>query len=1079
RDMPRIFGPFRESTFAIAQTIGDCVEDLERAEDLREDPAQPFADAPCVDAPRFELALAEAQEIDRARATGSAVAADLDRSALAHRLVQQWAQLLGFVSSQAVKIDQLNDVLDTSSVLTREFSQARMLALTAAGWDVLLEPRVALPLSVLPGDVVLNPDYRVRLFPDGAFAADARQDLGLGLPVALARGLSRSLDAHGALLERARFVATDRAEIESRSVSFARRSIVLFAFATLLRDSARSASVGDVPWVEPWRAASARFGVSLTGLVRALENLREGRNPLEIDPDLDLPLYRLGDETSSLSRFSALTDELLGTAADGDASQVAAAIADAEDALAAARDSYREILRVDLTYRISARREEIRTNAIREEFGEAIVSLCGGADLDADLIIEGVQPIDPATCWIREECRQTPLERLVRFEPGALAELLCMASELQQAGITNTSDPRLDVLGLLLRTGGRTVRGQRITEGGNELEVTTNDEVFQVQLDALLPEGEFPALDPDFLLQIQAECGAVASASEAARPTELALDCAFHGDCSRGRLCEEGSCVASSAADSIACFQGSVGETAAALRAAATDVEIARSEFADLRRGYEIQMGVCNDLIAQNERREEAIDNNLITLTALDGAQLVADSVAHIAQGVLDCSSNLVDSGGFANAVTCTSAGVAAVARVASESLQFAMDEVTRRHEANLASIDRTLEELNCASETERALVGMNTLSLRINRAIEEVSSLNVQLQNGQDLIAGNLAEGQEELANQVGAGVTPIEFDYFLDENVALYNDAFRRARRALYLGVLAYEYEYQLSSAEQSAVLAATQVSELRETLTNLRTLAATGTVNGAAPSDLFAVISLRDELLAIEDRSGLGEGMHTLTPEERFRVLLGASRHQSFDAEGNYLGQEIPFRLAPLPRVGGTTSSAIPLLTGADCAERLASMNASILGTDVLRGTDSTRTRITVRKRNSFFSQWCQAPVDGPAFQYAATRPRNNLFLDPFTDFIPGMRPALQGSDRDAAAANAFTSARLTPALNVPRAEFEDDSFFNGASRELAGRGVYGDYVLFIPAESIARDGRAGIDLEGVDDILLRVDYVSVAR
>ncbi|MEM9075315.1 MAG: hypothetical protein AAGE52_42860, partial [Myxococcota bacterium] len=302
RDMPRIFGPFRESTFAIAQTIGDCVADLERAEELREDPTQPFADATCVDAPRFELALAEAQAIDRARATGSAVAADLERSALAHRLVQQWAQLLGFVSSQAVKIDQLNDVLDTSSVLTREFSQARMLALTAAGWDVLLEPRVALPLSVLPGDVVLNPDYRVRLFPDGAFAADARQDLGLGLPVALARGLSRSLDAHGALLERARFVVTDRVEIESRSVSFARRSIVLFAFATLLRDSARSASVGDVPWVEPWRAASARFGVSLTGLVRALENLREGRNPLEIDPDLDLPLYRLGDETSSLSR---------------------------------------------------------------------------------------------------------------------------------------------------------------------------------------------------------------------------------------------------------------------------------------------------------------------------------------------------------------------------------------------------------------------------------------------------------------------------------------------------------------------------------------------------------------------------------------------------------------------------------------------------------------------------------------------------------------------------------------------------------------------------------------------------------
>ena len=76
-----------------------------------------------------------------------------------------------------------------------------------------------------------------------------------------------------------------------------------------------------------------------------------------------------------------------------------------------------------------------------------------------------------------------------------------------------------------------------------------------------------------------------------------------------------------------------------------------------------------------------------------------------------------------------------------------------------------------------------------------------------------------------------------------------------------------------------------------------------------------------------------------------------------------------------------------------------------------------------------------------------------------------------------------------FNVTREALEDDAYANGETSELAARGLYGDYALFFPAGILSLplyDARGvvtgytdGLDLGAVDDILLRVDYVSVAR
>jgi hypothetical protein len=74
---------------------------------------------------------------------------------------------------------------------------------------------------------------------------------------------------------------------------------------------------------------------------------------------------------------------------------------------------------------------------------------------------------------------------------------------------------------------------------------------------------------------------------------------------------------------------------------------------------------------------------------------------------------------------------------------------------------------------------------------------------------------------------------------------------------------------------------------------------------------------------------------------------------------------------------------------------------------------------------------------------------------------------------------SQARIQAYFNVPRATFEADSYANGETAELAGRGLYGQYELVIPAEVISTNGSNGLDLDQVDDILLRLDYVSVAN
>jgi hypothetical protein len=340
--------------------------------------------------------------------------------------------------------------------------------------------------------------------------------------------------------------------------------------------------------------------------------------------------------------------------------------------------------------------------------------------------------------------------------------------------------------------------------------------------------------------------------------------------------------------------------------------------------------------------------------------------------------------------------------------------------------------------------------------------------------------EGHVALVRAESRRVPPLATDFWLNEHVESYRDHLRQARRVVYLALLGAEYEFQFTSGSRDDVLAARTPDELASVLDDLRAVTATGTVGGGSPSDMFTVVSLRDALLQMFDRTEMPPGWHSMNQSQRFRVLLASDVYASYDEDGSYLGQEIPFSLSPLGTLGLGDSQGIPLLSGTRCAERLWSVNASLLShtPHIFEGSDTTFTNIQLRQRNTFYSQWCNPPGDDP-LQVASTRPSRNLFLDPlsYEDSMGEGRMTVDSSASDDV--NAYTTAEIQAYFNVERAELESEDYSAGDSQELAGRGLFGDYALFFPASILSIDGGNGLRLDNVSDVLLRFEYVSVAQ
>jgi hypothetical protein len=349
----------------------------------------------------------------------------------------------------------------------------------------------------------------------------------------------------------------------------------------------------------------------------------------------------------------------------------------------------------------------------------------------------------------------------------------------------------------------------------------------------------------------------------------------------------------------------------------------------------------------------------------------------------------------------------------------------------------------------------MATAMSDVQIAISEINTQLERFRNLQGNVNLNLQEGIAVLQRENGSPVASLNHQFWIDEKVERFKSEFEWSRRLVFTAMRAVEYEFQQSLPFRSDIVSAVTPSQLAEVVQGLKQEQAARTINRRRPDDSSIVLSLRDDVLAIADRSGDPAGERNWTPAQRFASRLGDTAFAYRDSQGNYLGQGIPFTLGPRD------------VLETRCGERIWRATATLQG-DGIDGS-APEASVLLLKRNSFASQWCagKAPtVTGTDGSTSTPTMQTGVIHTSAQLFEPG-------STIDLTDATQYTAALLTPWFNVRRTDFDKETYQDGSSEELAGRGLYGDYVLLFPQQLLDGD----FALDRVEDVLIRLDYLSV--
>ncbi len=1118
--------------------LSKCLDDLS---------GDPAADAICVDTDRIVAAAVQALEADRNRGLGDAVSPnnveEVKQTALGHRLLQQLLGVCGFVANQATSSELAP--IDPAIAAAVE-DPVRAVAVCGEIGDLLLHPRVAVPLSVATPEFLSEPDYRALIVAGGDFSNSEAQ---LALPVSMASFVERQSDLLTGLIRDARNgrvppledPVTARTRVTEQVRQTNRRHLVMLALANSMYERARAKCAPDAcAWEADWVRARDAAGLAFNRVSEELERLRLGQNELGIT-ELDLPLYRVGEEVSASERFYAVSDYLLGdpdSAAPGVAEDL---LDDALEALDEAQSSYVENLQNKVIAEVSRQDQVRRINGINVKYGERVASLCGDPDMVPATILGPDDAFDQdPNCWVKKEC----LCELVTDEDGnrscaggttgklnavgedtrskaVVGEKLCRIYNfyVPRSGtpyslddsdewIEDMSDvfafsefDRSRPFEFVYRRGSAQFEVSFLEDASlGSSAATITESMSYSDLEELVENTTDIYYDSG--CRLAADATRAATAAFALEGPGGIADCRTEADgqpvcgcgkgdddvreCPPGFGCDmeygvdgfDGGCVESepraTADDRNDCFQGEIGEAALSVDSAKLDIDIARARMDEL---YELFLNSTRSCIIQNagaDAQASLLEQHNDTLDALEEEKAVWDTVA-AAGGVITgtlANDDLFNAKGKAQVkVSSASGGLAAVGgllsfagQAGSIEAQRQIEASEREYEAMAAALAAETELEVCLNEANAIMIGLRSTSLELQRAVNDLARAYTEFENLENELNAAWLEGEDQLARENSLRRPVLDFDFWLDDKIETFTRTMRAARRAAFLAVVAVEYEFQASTGEQINVLAARHPDELREVLERLRTLSLTGQVAGSSPNNGLVVVSMVDDIQHLSSAS-----ISDANRCDRFRNQLRPA------ARNGVQGQVLDFELSanPLSNSGDEFELFGPL----SCAERLWSVNASIVskpGVDLVTGADPTgKAQVFLRKQNAFKSRWCGDGPQGRAeLQEAAFRPGVNLFTDAQT-------PAGSASPGTGSVGDGYTTATVDARFDLSRVDLEDEAYFNGDSQELAGRGLYGSYELFLPNQIFASTSGEGVNLDAICDVLLRFDYVSATR
>ena len=486
------------------------------------------------------------------------------------------------------------------------------------------------------------------------------------------------------------------------------------------------------------------------------------------------------------------------------------------------------------------------------------------------------------------------------------------------------------------------------------------------------------------------------------------------------------------------CYKGQMGVT----------FEEIQADSLRIQRAVEVLSNGQANLLAQKELCK-TIDQHIARIEQLEGdfSSMQQDyQVAAAFGGLLQA--------GIA-AFTDNPAG--AIGSLVSTGLGLFGDSVTdeqtklQQMETNFSDDEKSQECWNTFLADER---NQATAMTDVQIASTDLKAQQVVFQNYVGQNALNLQEGIAVHDEEQGSPVSSLGHQFWVDEKVEQFKNQFEWTRRLAYLAMRAIEYEFQQSLPYRANIVSAKTPADLQSVVIGLQSEEAARTINRRRPGEASVVLSLRDDVLAIPDNSTSPAGERNWSPSQRFQSRLSDEKYAYRDSQGNYLGQAIPFTLAP----SGILETR--------CGERLWTATATIQGDGI--ETSAPGASVLLLKRNTFESQYCSG--HGLTDSTGDTSQGGKMQIGVIHTSAELFQP---GSQVDLSDANQFTAALLYPWFNIPKTEFYATSYQNGSSQELAGRGLYGDYVLLFPQQVLS----SGFALGNVEDVLLRFDYLSI--
>lgn len=1079
-----------------AESVEDCIAELER---IRSAPAltsthgdgllEAFEASSCIDSVRLLRAMglgldAAGESPDNERST-----------AYGARLLMRWLDLHANIAHEAEQRNALYDLVRSVPGAPSVVDPRAALDASVGAWDLVLQPTFGARFELLEPSVLADPDYRIGMPGVTVRPSDEQAN---GLPESMMALASRELRLLHSILEN-EWLEGGAAPPRSSLHSVLPRVLAARAIAAGLagRAGVTREAFDAVPWGQSYGTADVATLENLRGLVSLLERAATGRNPLGIE-DSDLPLYFLDTTTGPGGRFAAVSDFLIGTG-PGSTAWVPSLVASTRSAESAARAAW--IDEIDRATRAAqATVDHDRWLAdVDAYYNNQLRAYCGTtrSGLAQD------PTFDALGCALDDapECLASPEGTFSSWTVDDILGRACVASLYGAAFERPSGDPFIyDERGIPTATRDRRLAPHPpygVTFQVWASCVVSADDPASARV-SLRPcdDGVTTCVYPETW-----SCPGAAGAIPLTQATVAFLGVLDDDHLARLQDCQshfpemrESLPVFESRFEVPGCVHGSIGQAISAVTQTDADLEIARAEAAEHIEAYDIAMRSCFILEEANTRITDANNAHVQTMTGLLRSRAAMEGSAAVAGAAADCMDTLAGVSGTTDANpnpaaaaadgvalalgvgSCVARGVSAGFEAAASGLQADIEVAEVEHDALVANLEAAAETEICFNDARLELVGSRAAALRIQAALASRASAGARLTELLAEVQRFHDEGYDYYNEVLAARVTHPSGEAWANPSIQAFLARFRLARRALYLAVRAVENEFQASLLARQDVLAADSTVDLEDILSTLWTTAGTRSIGGSRPSDLHTVLSLRDDILQLGDESSAPAGLHPLSPTERLRVMLADERYAVRDEAGRLVGLQIPFTLAPLAALGFPTGG-VPIYATTDCAERLWSVNASILGTDVWTGSDTTFTRIDLLKQNTFFSQWCgTAPPDAP-FQVSSVRPSHNLFVE------PGVSGGIDGPF-GSGEVTLYSRARMQAFFDVSRAELENPVYANGETSELAARGLYGQYAIFIPAELISRETSSGARSDGlvldrIDDILLRLDYVSVAR